>query len=110
MYRQLTVMNQPSAVASAALAYSPPSLSSASPVAIPSTGSSVTLSGSNFGAVVGAVTVLVNGVVTAVTMPVRCLPNAGACIEHAQLRVCMLAPWRVTVFCADTSPCTAIPD
>ena len=72
---QLSVLNQQTPVSTDILAYGPPSISSIVPSALSTTGGLVTVYGSNFGASISTLTVLVDGVVTTASVLVssRCV-------------------------------------
>ncbi len=67
---QVTVMYQPSGQSSDLLSYRAPAISVASPGVIPTSGSTVTLNGTSFGAAPEQITLYVNGVVTPVNLVV----------------------------------------
>jgi len=71
---QVTVMYQSSGQSSDVLSYRAPSISVASPSVIPTSGATVTLNGSSFGASPEQISLFVNGVSTAVSLSV---PHRG---------------------------------
>lgn len=76
---QLSILGQ-AATLSNVLAYGPPAISSSSPVTVPTTGATVTVTGVNFGGLAASIQVLVNGRVTASTLLVSgTAPATDAC-------------------------------
>jgi hypothetical protein len=67
----VSVLGQSSAFVPAGLAYAPPVITGATPSTLPTTGATITITGTSFGNMLGNLVLLVNGVPSAVTMPVR---------------------------------------
>ncbi len=82
----VTALGQQGAFVPTGLAYAPPSILSASPTSLPSTGATVTLTGVHFGNALSSVVVLVNGVPTLASMPVSAVrlkrPGCSGCRRH----------------------------
>lgn len=65
------VLGQAAVLYPVGLVYAPPVIMDATPGSLPSTGATVSITGSGFGNTLGNLVLLVNGVATAVSMPVR---------------------------------------
>ena len=77
LHAHVSILGQVATMASS-MSYAPPSVLLTSPAAVPTTGSIVTVNGTNFGATSASIQVLVNGLVTASTLMVRVWGCSGS--------------------------------